>query len=73
MVNNPDVQLTVEDLDNVYKLMHTLSYVNTQTTSPYEAASYPPSNHALVLLLKLTCQLFAPCYVLRTDEINHDL
>jgi hypothetical protein len=27
-------------------------------------------NHALVLLPKLTCQFFAPCYVLRTDKIN---
>ena len=30
-------------------------------------------NHALVLLPKLTCQLFASCYVLRTDEIDRDL
>jgi hypothetical protein len=30
LVNNPDVQPTVEDLDNVYELMHTLSCINRQ-------------------------------------------
>jgi hypothetical protein len=30
LVNNPDVQPTVEDLDKVYQLMHTLSRIYAQ-------------------------------------------